>query len=430
MVVNTLSHNMDFRGVTCIDYSVLKEEPSSSSSTTPSSRILYDTPCKVCGDFSSGKHYGIFACDGCAGFFKRSIRRGRDYPCKSREGGRCQVDKARRNQCRGCRLSRCIEVGMNREAVQHERGPRTATLRKQMEMMEADKVSYLHHPMRHHQAPVSYPSLSPMSRLPLTPPPSVLSTSSPIPEAAAVTPPRQLFPGHYLSHLLMTQQQQQLLLRQDQQLAADLEQKNDILSLDQMQELEVVLARLRGLSSAHPDQRQPEVCEAAARILFLNSKWAQHLPSFSSLPSSLQVELLASAWKELFILGCGQFLAAKDIADLVASKELNNTSHQMGELKDILSLLATLELDAREFGLLRVNLLLPGRTDLLARLAAYMAVRRPDQPLRMTSLIFHLLPRLATVSTATIQELFFQTAIGNEVSIDRVVVDMFRKEAH
>ena len=33
-------------------------------------RILYDIPCKVCTDHSSGKHYGIFACDGCAGFFK------------------------------------------------------------------------------------------------------------------------------------------------------------------------------------------------------------------------------------------------------------------------------------------------------------------------------------------------------------------------
>ena len=46
--------------------------PASSSDEKPqaSSRILYDIPCKVCTDHSSGKHYGIFACDGCAGFFK------------------------------------------------------------------------------------------------------------------------------------------------------------------------------------------------------------------------------------------------------------------------------------------------------------------------------------------------------------------------
>ena len=29
-----------------------------------SGRILTDVPCRVCHDHSSGKHYGIFACDG------------------------------------------------------------------------------------------------------------------------------------------------------------------------------------------------------------------------------------------------------------------------------------------------------------------------------------------------------------------------------
>lgn len=102
------------------------------TNTVPSSRILLDVPCRVCHDHSSGKHYGIFSCDGCAGFFKRSIRRHRQYVCKNKGGGeegRCVVDKTHRNQCRACRLRKCLEIGMNKDAVQHERGPRNTSLK-------------------------------------------------------------------------------------------------------------------------------------------------------------------------------------------------------------------------------------------------------------------------------------------------------------
>ncbi|XP_043545075.1 hepatocyte nuclear factor 4-gamma-like isoform X3 [Chiloscyllium plagiosum] len=75
--------------------------------------------CAICGDRATGKHYGASSCDGCKGFFRRSIRKSHVYSCRFNR--QCVVDKDKRNQCRYCRLKKCFRAGMKKEAVQNER---------------------------------------------------------------------------------------------------------------------------------------------------------------------------------------------------------------------------------------------------------------------------------------------------------------------
>ena len=79
--------------------------------------------CQVCGDKASGFHYGVHSCEGCKGFFRRSIQQRIQYrPCSKNQ--QCPIMRINRNRCQFCRLKKCVAVGMSRDAIRFGRVPK------------------------------------------------------------------------------------------------------------------------------------------------------------------------------------------------------------------------------------------------------------------------------------------------------------------
>ncbi|XP_023841388.1 bile acid receptor isoform X3 [Salvelinus sp. IW2-2015] len=84
--------------------------------------------CVVCGDKASGYHYNALTCEGCKGFFRRSITKKAVYKCKN--GGTCEMDMYMRRKCQECRLRKCKEMGMLAECLLTEIQCKSKRLRK------------------------------------------------------------------------------------------------------------------------------------------------------------------------------------------------------------------------------------------------------------------------------------------------------------
>uniref|UniRef100_A0A8C6S7Q7 Nuclear receptor subfamily 4 group A member 2 n=1 Tax=Neogobius melanostomus TaxID=47308 RepID=A0A8C6S7Q7_9GOBI len=69
-----------------------------------------DALCAVCGDSAACQHYGVRTCEGCKGFFKRTVQKNARYVCVATKS--CPVDKRRRNRCQYCRFQKCLAVGI------------------------------------------------------------------------------------------------------------------------------------------------------------------------------------------------------------------------------------------------------------------------------------------------------------------------------
>ncbi|NXL39310.1 NR1I3 protein, partial [Glaucidium brasilianum] len=90
--------------------------------------------CAVCGDRATGYHFHVMTCEGCKGFFRRSINKGVRFTCPFTRS--CPITKAKRRQCQACRLQKCLDMGMRKDMIMSEealrqrralRGQRRAT---------------------------------------------------------------------------------------------------------------------------------------------------------------------------------------------------------------------------------------------------------------------------------------------------------------
>ncbi|XP_011864464.1 PREDICTED: nuclear receptor subfamily 2 group E member 1-like [Vollenhovia emeryi] len=320
-----------------------------------------ETLCKVCGDKASGKHYGVPSCDGCRGFFKRSIRRNLDYVCK--ENGRCVVDVSRRNQCQACRFTKCLQVNMKRDAVQHERAPRStsslvAAARRTSSGLYTG-IPNVYHPASSTYHPLLYPALFPFK-----------------PTVPAFTPSVAHFlPRPSPESLSMTTAKEDEVTSSEEAATVDvrIESKEELVSTRLAPPVITSVSSeytMQGLSLLPTEN----IYEFAAKLLFFAVRWARSIHSFLELPYRDQTILLEESWSELFVLTAAQWNFPVDETTLVPVdlpiERREVLLDKARRLRELLVKCAALRVDHSEYACLKAIVLFKAgeqvRSDLLA----------------------------------------------------------------
>lgn len=197
-------------------------------------------------------------------------------------------------------------------AVQHERGPRNSTIRRQVAMYLKETRDYgafvAQTPFRPPYLPSCY-GLDPMANgvdLGTVTPPSPVSPGilcQPTPKVTFncfKTEKWILISWVYMFFMLW-----KILVLHRLMIQWLKQFKSDFLQYPH----EIMQAY-----SSNPEA----MCEVAARLLFMSVKWAKNVPAFLGLPFRDQVMLLEEGWRELFVLGAAQFQMPVEAGPLLA----------------------------------------------------------------------------------------------------------------
>ncbi|XP_053325880.1 nuclear receptor subfamily 2 group C member 2 [Spea bombifrons] len=330
--------------------------------------------CVVCGDKASGRHYGAVSCEGCKGFFKRSVRKNLTYSCRSSQD--CVVNKHHRNRCQFCRLKKCLEMGMKMESVQSERKPFDIQREKPSNCAASTEKIYIRKDLRSpliatptfvsdkdggRQSGLLDPGMLVNIQQPILREDSTVLLSA---ESKAETSQGGLgtlanvvtslanltesLNNGDTSEVQAEDQYSNEITRAFDTLAKALNTADGtigpnvaegmepghggnihILSRDQATPILEVEGPL--LSDTHVTFKltmpspMPEylnvhyICESASRLLFLSMHWARSIPAFQALGQDCNTSLVRACWNELFTLGLAQCSQVMSLSTILAA---------------------------------------------------------------------------------------------------------------
>ena len=331
--------------------------------------------CAVCEDAASGFHYGVWSCEGCKAFFKRSLQGPNDYVCPATNT--CTIDRSRRKSCPSCRLRKCIETGMSRGNCRERRTSTNPAKPKQPNKRRASDTLELGH------SQIKKEVLDPCFNFNGSGDDDPISIDS-LPRAPPPDPSRPL-PMHPLVEHLMGIDPPVRFSNHDPTLPDN--EMNLLTSMLKLADFELV-----------------DVIT-----------WAKSVPGYNSLSLSLRIHLLEASWMEVLNLGLlwrsmqadDKLIFAPDLHFDRKRMTLANICHTCFPLLKLVKVFKKLNVTREEMVLLRIVLLLnadviseeeQGKVSALQEAVEeameYTVVRRGHQPPSRIQRLLLLLPHI------------------------------------